>query len=177
MKIIAKAELVSHKLDAISNKNAVVMVEDVPDVDSITEPESSHSSKSVLDQFGILVMGHLYLDHSVFVHQHIIFNFSINDLDKVNADIVGSCAGVDIVSTNSVQGLPDIISILPGHLDTMNSFVIINSNVNTSSFITIVQEGSNGLTKKCWRQESQVSQMNKFNIKRMKIHIKFGSHY
>ena len=159
--MIEKAEDVSHKLSARSQQNAVIITECVPDIDSITEPESSHSSESVLDQFGIFVVSHLNLDHSVLVHHRSIFHFWIKHLDEVNTDITRSDAGVDIVPTDNIQSLSDIITILPGHLDTMNSQVRVNSEVNTSSsFNGAVQECYNGFGQESTGQVSKISQMN-----------------
>ena len=137
------AEDVSHKSFVRSQQNAVIMTEGVPDVDSITETESSHSSESVLDQFGIFVVSHLNLDHSVLVHHGSIFHFRIKHLDEVNTDIARSDTGVDIVSADNIQSLSDIITVLPGHLYTMNSQVCVNSEVNTSSSI-------NGAVQECY---------------------------
>ena len=95
-------EDVSHKLSARSQQNAMIMTEGIPDVDSITEPESSHSSESVLDKFGIFVVSHLNLDNSVLVHHRSIFHFWIKHLDEVNADITRSDAGADIVPTDNI---------------------------------------------------------------------------
>ena len=96
------ADDVSHNLSTRSQQNAVIMTEGISDVDSITEQESSHSSESVLNQFGIFVVSHLYLDNSVLVHHGSIFHFWIKHLDEVNTDITRSDAGVDIVSADNI---------------------------------------------------------------------------
>ena len=96
------AEDVSHNLSARSQQNAVIMTEGVPDIDSITEPKSSHSSESVLDQFGIFVVSHLNLDHSVLVHHRSLLHFWIKHLDEVNTDITRSDTGVYVVPTDNI---------------------------------------------------------------------------